>query len=254
MSDSVEIKIVEDALRLSDLNRSIIKAIVEGQTGGLFELLKNYSELKKKIKITILDYPVIRVQHPVAKEILEKVATGRLLQSDKVIRNLLDLQDDPASDVDDDLDFDEIEELRDVLYSWFSHYEYVRGLYAIGALVVGITVPEHLWSYVSEARNCYAFQQYNAVLSLCRTILEAAVRDHCGRKGHFKKFQGNVTDFDSYKPRELIRRASSGFLREKINDLYTETSNVIHGRKVIDRETAKATFRETMWTVHRLYS
>jgi hypothetical protein len=169
---------------------------------------------------------------------------------------MLDLEVDSTLGMDDELDLDEMDDLKwDVFYSSFYPYEYVQGLYEIGSSIVGITVPEHLLPYVSQARQCYTFRQLIAVISLCKTILEVAVRDQSERKGHFKESGGNIIDFDSFIPRELIRQATSpGVLRDRIDDLYSETSKAIHGRTTIDRDTAKRTFRETMSAVHRLYS
>jgi len=36
--------------------------------------------------------------------------------------------------------------------------------------------PKNIESYISEARYCYAFERYNAVYSLCRTILDVSIK------------------------------------------------------------------------------
>ena len=151
------------------------------------------------------------------------------------------------------LDDSEIEQLgSDLFYSWYSHYEYIETLYDIGSLIVSITIPEALKTYVSEARSCFAFQQYNAVYGLCRTILESAIRHSCERKGYLKR-GGNVVDIESYKPAELINKAAKGDLRDRVKDIYSKTSTLLHGRKTIKSEDAKKMFRDTLKAVQDLY-
>ncbi|MFC1556954.1 hypothetical protein ACFL6I_19655 [candidate division KSB1 bacterium] len=81
----------------------------------------------------------------------------------------------------DELAESEIEQLGlDLFYSWFSHYEYIEGFCSIGTLILEKgKIPDYLAHFLDEARICYAFQQYSAVYSLCRTILEITVRNVC---------------------------------------------------------------------------
>src|ERR1035438_1843409 len=68
-----------------------------------------------------------------------------------------------------------------MLYSWFSDRDYALGLSRVNTLISPITIPPELRAFVEEARQCYALSQSNAVYSLSRTILEAAVNDLCVR-------------------------------------------------------------------------
>jgi hypothetical protein len=151
------------------------------------------------------------------------------------------------------LDDSEIEELQDLLYVWFSHYDYLEGLYEIGSLIMGYSIPQALMSYVSEARFCYAFQQYNAVYGLCRTILETAIRHRCERKGLIKADDDNIIDFESYRPSELINKAARGELRERVKNIYSNTSTLLHGRKTVSSPDAKKMFKDTLKAVQDLY-
>ena len=123
---------------------------------------------------------------------------------------------------------------------------------------MGTAVPKILMKFVDEARSCFAFQQYNALCSLCRTILEVAVRDICKRKQFIKENNDNVIPFDNYNKdniSQLINKISWGELRKKIKDIYyNKTSFLIHGHKTIKRKEAKELFRETIMVVQYLYS
>lgn len=104
-----------------------------------------------------------------AKEILHKISQGEALPAERAFQGSV-LEEYFV----DELHENEIEQLgSDLFYSWFSHYEYIEGLYNIGSLILSIgKIPENLVHFIHEARNCYAFQQYSAVYSLCRTILD----------------------------------------------------------------------------------
>ena len=251
MKASIEGQITQDALELIKLNRMVVKFVVEWNIEELFSSLDRYIQVKKKIKTSLIDNPVVKIHDRAAQDVLKKL-THDGFQADELIRKFESKSQESVSL--DGLSEAEIEELgSDLFYSWYSHYEYIEALFDIGSLIVGISIPNSLTSYVSEARSCYAFQQYNAVYGLCRTILETAVRHTCERKGLIKKSGGKVIDFESYKPSELINKASTGKLREKLKNIYSNTSTMLHGRRTINSEDAKAMFRNTLEAVQDLY-
>jgi histone H3/H4 len=251
MNVSIEGQLTQDALALNKLNKIVVKSVVEWNPAELSKSLQEYVKIKKRIKITLIDNPVVKVSDPAAQDILKKINQDDF-QADRLIRILESQSDEPVSLAG--LDETEIEELgSDLFYSWYSHYEYIEALYDIGSLIVGISIPKSLNSYVSEARSCFAFQQYNAVYGLCRTILESAVRHTCERKGLLRRTGANVIDFESYKPSELIYKAAQGKLRERLKDIYSNTSTMLHGRKTINSKDAKAMFRNTLEAVQDLY-
>ncbi len=228
MSENIpEGELIQSAFELQNIDRAVVRAVVEWNPEQLTELVEKFSLLKTKIKLSMISTSVLKVHDPVAQDILQKISLSEPFQTDIVLKAI-------SGETADARGFKNLseEELWDLgdkhFYSWFSHYEYVKELFYIGALIVGISVPEALRCYVEEARRCYAFQQYNGVYSLCRTILEAAVRHTCQRNGRLRKLQGNIIDFDAYAPRELIRRACHGSLKDVINRLYNTTSAVIH--------------------------
>ncbi len=252
MNSAIEGQLTQNAIKLEKLNRAVVKAVIEWNTDNLSKSLQEYVDLKIKIKTALIDYPVAKIHDHLAKDVLRKIGQGESFQADNLIK-ILESQSQEAVSLEE-LDEAEIEKLgSDLFYSWYSHFEYIEALYDIGSLIVSITIPETLRTYVSEARSCYAFQQYNAVYGLCRTILETAIRHTCERKGFIKKSDRNIVDIESYKPAELINKAAKGELRRRLKDIYSNTSTMLHGRKTIKSEDAKTMFRNTLKAVQDLY-
>lgn len=251
MSTSVDATLTRDAIELNKKNRSIVKLVLEWNIDELGEALQEYVDLKKKIKKTLIDYPVAKIHDKLAQDVLTRVIQDDPFQADNVLKMFESKSDEPLEF--EKLDYSEIEELQDLFYSWYSHYEYLEGLYEIGSLIIGYSIPEALSSYVSEARSCFAFQQYNAVYGLCRTILEAAIRHRCERKGLLRPSGSQVLDFESYQPSELINKATKGQLRERVKNIYSNTSTLLHGRKTVSSGEAKKMFRDTLKAVQDLY-
>jgi hypothetical protein len=251
MNSEIEAQVTKDSIKLDKLNREVVKAVIEWNPDDFGKSLKEYVDTKIKIKTALIDYPVAKIHDDLAKDVLIKISQGQSFQADNIIKMLESKSQEGVSL--EALDESEIEQFgSDLFYSWFSHYEYIEALYDIGSLIVSITIPETLRKYVSEARSCYAFQQYNAVYGLCRTILEAAIRHACERKGFIEK-RGNVVDIEYYKPAELINKAAKGDLRQRLKDIYCKTSTLLHGRKIITSEDAKQMFRDTLKAVQDLY-
>jgi hypothetical protein len=80
-------------------------------------------------------------------------------------------------------------------------------------------------------KDCYAFQQYDAAYALCRTLIEATVRDICVRRQLFPKLAYNVILLEEIKWKDLLDRVSSRPLRERLRILYGNLCVLIHGQK-----------------------
>ena len=246
----------KNALRLQEVNRLAVKATIEGALVDLFTLLDEFKNLKKSIKLFLIDAAVPKVDNKKAQMIFKQIVSEHVFEADKMIANIENIT---GADLNvDQLTPDETEQLEsDLFYSWFSGYEYVNALYEIGSLILTISVPKISEDFVREARSCFAFQQYNALYSLCRTIIEVAIRDICTRKGFIKEKDDNVIIFEQYQKdniSQLINKISRGSLKFKIKDIYYgKTSFLIHGHKTATRKEAKVIFRETMASIQELY-
>jgi hypothetical protein len=251
MSLSLDVVLTQDALKLKKLDQLAVKHVLEWNVDELCKTLQNFGELKKKIKTDLIDHPIAKIHDNVACEIIRKISQEELFQAESIIKNIENGMGESFGF--DKLTFDEVENLRDLFDSWFSYHEYLRGLYEIGTLAVGYSVPDTLKKYVSEARECFAFQQYNAVYGLCRTIIEIAIRHRCERKKIIRISKDEVIDLDSYRPGELINKSTSGPLRERVRNIYSDTSSLLHGRKTVKAADAKEMFKKTLKAVQDLY-
>lgn len=176
-SDKLKEEIVRKARRLIELDPLIVRAIIEWQTDECARYFSEFTDIKIQLRKTLVEEALVHLPGYADADVrcvLEMIVTDELLPVEKALsggpfKNVL-----PGPLTEDD--FEELG--RESLYSWMSHIEYAEGLYRAGALVVACgEIPKNLQSFTSEARLCYAFQQYNAVCALCRTMLEIAVRD-----------------------------------------------------------------------------
>jgi len=164
MSSINQAQLAEYAKKLKEYNRQAIEAFLNWDTESLAVILSDYILLKTFIRINDIDSHIINLP-----DIYEKVFSKKL-KIDQIIESM-DTKE-PIEHLNDD----EVKNLRNLLYDKFSHYEYVRNLYEINSLILRIRFPRNLEIYVSEARYCFAYEQYNAVYSLCRTILEITIK------------------------------------------------------------------------------
>ena len=74
MNSEMEGQFTQDAIKLDKLNRAIVKAVIEWNTDNLFKSLKEYVEIKVKIKTALIDYPVAKIHDQVAKDVLRKIS------------------------------------------------------------------------------------------------------------------------------------------------------------------------------------
>ena len=154
----------------------------------------------------------------------------------------------------DGLDFDEQSNLgSNLFYSWISDYEYMEGLFKIGSLLIGTSIPNILERYVDQARKCYALQQYLSVYALCRTILEISVRDIGQRKGRLPRDKVKVKHTELRKLHYMKNKVVPKFLKGDAGRIYDRTSGLIHGRKTIGKEDAYDMFKRTLELVQKLY-
>ena len=141
----------------------------------------------------------------------------------------------------------------ELFYSWYSHQEYVRALGELRPLVLRSAAPESIERLTWQVKQCYAFQQYDAAYALCRTLLEASIRDICVRCRLFPDLGEDVILFGKYRWSQLRDEVSSGLLRDKLNDLYARLSAVLHARRTVDADEARETFEETLKVIEWMY-
>lgn len=242
----------DDALRLVKLDQQVVRTLVEGNTEELGRALDAYIELRKSLKVRMLDESAASVEDAKAAEVLRNVGSGDGLPSDKIVERLAAHSGEELSAGEfDDVDLEELG--SELFYSWYSHYDYVTALGELRPLILRCDPSESVKRLVGQVKSCYAFQQYDAAYGLCRTLLEASIRDICQRCGLFPDLGENVVLFEKYNWGQLRDKVSSGPLREQLSDLYRRLCEVLHARRTVTAEEARGVFRETLLVIEELY-
>lgn len=250
---STDLSLRDDALRLAELDRKVVRALFEWNTEELSHALVAYIDLRKNLKTRLLDASAIQLEDADASAVLRKISTGDGLPSDKVIDRLTAHSGEEISV--EELGDEELWQLgSDLFYSWFSHDDYIHGLAELRPIILRVAVPESVAQLIGQVKRCYAFQQYDAAYALCRMVIEGSVRDICVRRQLFPDLAGNAVLFEKYQWSKLRDKVSSGPLWERLRTLYEGLSAVIHSRKSVTKEEARSAFEETLQVVEQLYA
>ena len=245
-------ELIRDASALIEADRRVVKAIVESDFEDLQALISEFREKKIRVQSGLSEFPVVEGVDDSSRELLTRVQ--RKFPTDSVIEELernageessfYELSDEEAWEVGDKL-----------LYSWISHYEYIKNIFRVNTLILRTKIPPSLRRYILEARNCFALEQNNAVVSMCRTILEAAAKDLCEKKGFFESHGEKVIEINPEVFNQLIRAISSGKLKRRAVKLYyCDACPVVHGDRSVDADEAFRVLQETTDVVQELYS
>lgn len=262
--DTLTDAIVRKARRLIELDPLIVRAIIMWQTDEWARYFAEFSDIKTQLRKALIEQPLLHLPGSAAADVralLKKIAADEPLPVEKALSGgpLKNALPPPLNE-------DDFEELgRQSLYSWMSHVEYAEGLYKAGALVVACgEIPNNLERFTAEARQCYAFQQYNGVCALCRTMLEIAVRDVAIDYGVIPRDTGKVSHLAARgrKPQgpdlsEMIHRITEHsevlHLRDPLHRVRQLTNAVIHGSRSVSENEALRILKETLSAIHRLY-
>lgn len=228
------------------------KAVDDFLNGLLHRVIK-FREMRDQVREDFASLPVITIKDSKAKQMLRKISEGEKFRADAILQTFTEVQGKRIGE--DIIDKDRLEEIAwgDILFSWWSPYGYIEDLIQIGVLVIGIPVPKTLERFVSEARECYAFQQYNAVYSLCRTIIETAMKEVALQSGKIRRLRDDKEFYLEYPPHTLINKVSRDHRQKRLHDLYDEISSLIHGNKTINKKVAESTLKETLELAEYLY-
>ena len=244
----------EDALRLAELDQNVDKFLSERNTKRLFMALDEYSELRVRLQYRILDEDVVSVGHVKARDVLHRISSGEGLQADSFLKAIGEATGDSDLAAFGEMTDEDVEELGlHLLYSWYSHHEYVSALAELRPLILRCDVPQSVKRLVGEARHCYAFQQYQATYAMCRTMLEASIRDISVRLGLLPEPTDNQTLLEHYSWGCLRNNISSGPLNEKLKIHYGRLCEVTHARRVTTAGDALAQLRDTLSVIEELY-
>lgn len=159
-------------------------------------------------------------------------------------------------------DSDDLEELaKEHFLSWFSHYDYVYAILETAALVLkSDKLPDDLLKFLSEIRQCYAFQQYLASILLCRTSLELGLYHKCIAEERLPEYNPSIKSYvEDFVPTFSIMREKLSVLGDfkefdlPLRDLYHELSRYIHGQHHTNKNIARDLITRTFKMLHDLY-
>jgi hypothetical protein len=246
-------EIEQGAMRLRELDRQVVEAIVTDTFSRLPELIAEFHALKRRIQSAQIDPTVLPIASEEALPVLRQLREERPFHADRLMEALQARSDEKIPF--DELTDAEIDDLgSEYFYSWFSHYEYIRNLYGLGTLIVTASIPERVRAYLAEARQCYAFQQFHAVLALCRAFIEATARDICEQRGLIGADDTAVININERKFNPLISAIAKTPLRKRANSLYYGlASPVVHGARSVSEADAREAIEETLRLVEDLY-
>jgi hypothetical protein len=252
MKDEVLSDLVREASDLIEADRKVVRTIVESQLQDFPKRLIEFRDSKVKLLKNLGHYGAVNGINDQAKEVL--LRAQQKFPSDHILEQLSEERKDESLFYT--LSDDEIADLgSDLLYSWISHYEYVRDIFKVNSLILQSTIPIDLDTYVREARDCFAFQQHNAVVSMCRTILEAAAKDLCEKQGFFVAHGDNIISINPKVFNQLISAVCKGAIKRRaVKIYYSDGCPVVHGDRSINANEALRVLRETLDVVQALYS
>lgn len=251
MKDS-RMSLQNDLLALELIDRRVIKAAVEGKLESLIQSVSEYKALRNSIQTRLLDQPVVSIDDARAIDLLRKITTGEGMPTEKIIEHINSIAGSDQSH--GKFDQESLDTLgSDLFYSWFSHVEYVTGLAELRPLVVRASVRENVARLVRQIKDCYAFQQYEAAYSLCRTVIEASIRDICFRCRLIPDLAENEILFKRFTWKQLREKVASGSLEEQLKLIYSELCTVLHGRREVSKEEARQAFENTLGVIEKLY-
>ena len=135
--------------------------------------------------------------------------------------------------------------------------KFTERLFASSSIIDSkFSIPEKLKKIIEEARNCYAFGQYRAFISLCRTILEVAMRDIYFIKEEKTPPMNSKEYYEECLPKKLINYVSKNgkIKKSEISDLYYEDlSPFAHGTDFQSKEDVTSLFTKTIKLVKEIY-
>lgn len=260
-------KLTENAKQLFELDVEFInkkKHICDHNNIDIIKLLQKFDHLKIDIQKMLIEDANILIKNEMARNVILKINSKELFEAEKSILQLVgesveSIDEIQSFSIDEIISDEEMEQLEiDYFYSWISGHDYIKNLSEIGNLVLGTDIPDNLKQIVEEARKCLALEQYNAVYSLCRTILESCMRDISFIKDEIPEEDRNLKSIDFYnkhKIGDIINYSTSDeTLRKDIRLLYFNGfSELIHGFKTVNFKIAKEKYHKTLQIISRLY-
>ena len=237
-----------DVLRLAELDQKIGQFITERKTKELSRALTEYVGLRESLQRKTLDEDWLLIEDARARDVLRRISSGEGLEADDFVRAWGQVKGNSELAAFGELSDAEVEELGlDLFYSWYSHHEYVRALDDLRPLILQCDASPTVKRLVGKAKQCYAFQQYDATVVMCRVLLEASAHDIGGRLGLARRKVGS----DWKRVCDEVLSGSESLERSK--NIYNRFSKVAHAEREATFQEALNAFHETLSALEELY-
>jgi len=239
----------ERAIEYKQLEKDAVRCLVEWKLDDFLNKIQKLKQIKNEIKIGLMEKPLVEVENIETRKILISINQNEELPLEKSYKNSV-IGDFLREEFTDN----ELSEIgSDIFYSWFSHYEYVKGMSKIGALIINCgDLPENLDKFIDEARHCFAFQQYNSVLSLSRSILEVTIKGLATRHGILPKEEEKLKHLENYRTSlnflidEVAKLRPYRSFGPRLHWIRRRTNFAIHNNKVVTEPEAAEILKETI--------
>jgi hypothetical protein len=251
-------RLTEGAKELKDLDKEILKDIIELRHEQIFGHIEQFTEKRQALRKDLLHFSSYTIENQETREIIDKVLDCHEFNADQVLKSLL--AQTGKTDIEKTVEeFNALsnEDLVDLahehFYSWIGPVGIAERLYEMGALVLSAQPPANLKKYVTEALWCYALEQYLAVYSLCRTILEISIRELGQEIGKLPKDKGNLKPKILRVFQDMKRLVVPIEMVKEVDEIYLPACGLVHGTATVGPKEAKEMLRKTLKCVQRLY-
>lgn len=217
------------------------------------ELAKESFDLKQEIIEVIAKESTFTLASPLLKELLIHVQSYELDIAGEIVNGLGVLANEVIDKLVDPADVDlAVTDYMILLLEKEKNKTYCMASQKV--LITNIKTPNKLSKFITEAKANICDENYNAVFSLCRTILEIALKDVGIRTGIVEDIINSRQFYKKYPPYELIDSVSKGQLCGRIHLLYDSISPLVHGYKTVGKVRAIDTYEETLDVIEELYN
>lgn len=142
---------------------------------------------------------------------------------------------------------------NDRFYDWISGREFVEDFQRVRPLLILSDIPGPLRHLIHQARMCFGFRQYDAVVVLSRMIIEVSITDVGLRSGVIAPSQDLYADYPPKDRRDAVLSPGSPAWK-CFKALYRECSEIIHGAgDEVDKGGALRLLKEAMELAEQVY-
>lgn len=255
LGDSDEKRLLELAREIKKLDKEMVKRFVEGKNYGRLE--ERFLDLKKEIvEIVSRSDDPIKLYDPEATRTLRKLREGKLsfveklhekfmklfdawyngklkLNEDSELHRILKeiLKESDGKDIDFEDDFSErFSELVEIIDTEIGIDFFFENKKKFSSLFVTSPLPEEFGRIFYQIRWCYILNLSDAVIGLCRTLIEIAYRDKYRKYFSVQRRGNNVSELsEKHITLEHIRNVSKRLgLGDRGKDLYELASDYFY--------------------------